>query len=47
METSKEIINEIDIRRIDELNRKLISSLDEQFPIDLSNGKMGICNYFY
>ena len=32
---------------IDILNRKLISSMNDKSPIGLSNGKMGMCIYFY
>jgi len=32
---------------IDTLNRKLISSIDEKYPSGLTDGKMGICLYFY
>lgn len=32
---------------INDLNRKLISSLDESFPVGLAQGQMGICIYFF
>ena len=32
---------------IDTLNSKLISSIDDKFSINLEDGKMGLCIYFY
>lgn len=32
---------------IDVLNSKLISSIDDKYPIGLAYGKIGICIYFY
>lgn len=32
---------------ISTLNSKLVSSIDDKYPIDLAYGKMGICIYFY
>lgn len=35
------------MNNIDILNNKLISSIDDRYPIDLVYGKMGICIYLY
>ena len=35
------------MNNIDALNSKLVSSIDDKYPIDLPYGKMGICIYFY
>jgi hypothetical protein len=33
--------------QIDVLNDQLLESLDDKYPIDLTNGKMGFCIYYY
>jgi hypothetical protein len=35
------------MNQIDTLNRELISLMDDKYPIDLTNGKMGFCIYYY
>ena len=32
---------------IKELNKKLLLSIDDNYPISLTQGLMGVCNYFY
>lgn len=33
--------------RIDELNKKLLQSIEKPYPVGLAQGKMGICIYFF
>lgn len=34
-------------KQIDELNKRLLQSIEKPYPIGLAQGKMGICIYFY
>jgi hypothetical protein len=37
----------VDVNQIDVLNNKLLSSVNDTYPIGLVNGKLGLCIYYY